>query len=563
MAAPAQPCRPSYPAGLPHEIAVEYESVLAAFAATVTRTPEASAIHYFDGTLSFRELDERSDALAVALQERGFARGERLALYLQNNPAFVVGLLAAWKAGGIGVAVNPMNLERELAHVLDDSGASVLVCLDELYDRVARSVVGRQGSTVATVITCSARDDQTRGDPRVFPAEAGAPAPRPAITTRERCELSDLIAGHRGHRPMSDPVAASDAAMLVYTSGTTGMPKGSVSSHGNMAFTAQVYRDWMALTPADRILGIAPLFHITGIIGHVAASLLIGCPLLLAHRFEPGAVLDVMREHRPTYVVAAITALAALMHHPGASRADWESFRAVFSGGAPIAPAIAEQFERATGHYPHNAYGLTETNSPAHCVPAGMRAPVDPQSGALSVGLAVFNTTTRILDDSGAPVPSGEIGEISIAGPQVVSGYWQDSQASRDAIRAGELRTGDVGFVNDAGWLFIVDRKKDMINVSGYKVWPREVEDVLYQHPAVREAAVVGVPDAYRGETVKAFVSTKPGTILEPTELIEYARQRMAAYKYPRLVEVLDELPKTVTGKILRRVLREYSPDTP
>lgn len=562
MATAAQPWRGSDSEGLPHEISVEYASVLAAFAATVERNPAATAIHYFDGALSFRDLDERSDALAVALQERGFSRGDRLALYLQNNPAFVVGLIAAWKAGGIAVAVNPMNLERELAHVLGDSGARVLLCLDELYERVARSVVERDGSTVATVITCSPRDDQTRGDARVFPPEVTSALSGRGALTHERCDLSALVAGFPGRRPTPEPLAASDTAMLVYTSGTTGMPKGSMSSHGNMAFTAQVYRDWMGLTPADRILGIAPLFHVTGIIGHVAASLLIGCPLLLAHRFEPGTVLDVMREHRPTYVVAAITALMALMQHPSASRADWESFRAVFSGGAPIAPAIAEQFERATGQYPHNAYGLTETNSPAHCVPGGVRAPVDPDSGALSVGVAVFNTTTRILDDSGEPLPPGEIGEIAIAGPQVVPGYWHDPQSSRAALPGGELRTGDVGFVNDAGWLFIVDRKKDMINVSGYKVWPREVEDVLYQHPAVREAAVVGVPDAYRGETVKAYVSITAGSSLEPGELIEYARQRMAAYKYPRLVEVLDELPKTVSGKILRRVLREDSRDT-
>ena len=241
---------------------------------------------------------------------------------------------------------------------------------------------------------------------------------------------------------------------------------------------------------------------------------------------------------------------------PTAGDRDLSSFSKVYSGGAPIAPAMVEAWERQFGAYIHNIYGLTETTSPSHIVPRQRRAPVDPTSGALSVGIPIFNTIVRVVDERGEELPVGEIGEFETSGPQVVRGYWGKPEETAHALPGGALRTGDVGFMDEQGWFYVVDRKKDLINVAGYKVWPREVEDVLYEHPAVREAAVVGVPDEYRGETVKAFVSVKPGRETSPEELIAFCRERLAAYKYPRRVELLDELPKTPTGKILRRELR-------
>ena len=399
------------------------------------------------------------------------------------------------------------------------------------------------------MITCSALDGQTRDDPRLF-----------ADTTRVRhpgtLDLTGLVEQYAGRKP--DPVAPrpEDVAVLTYTSGTTGVPKGAMNTHGTMAFNAQTYRDWMDLTSSDSVLGVAPLFHITGLIGHVCLALLIPCPLVLAHRFHPQVVMDAIREHRPTFTIGAITVFIALAGAEGVTKEDFASLRVVYSGGAPIAPAVNEQFMADTGLYIHNIYGLTETNSPSHAVPLNVRAPVDPASGALSIGVPVFNTVVRILDEEGNELPPGEIGEIAISGPQVVPGYWNKPEATEAALPGGELRTGDVGFMDADGWFYLVDRKKDMINASGYKVWPREVEDVLYGHPAVREAAVVGVPDAYRGETVKAFVSLKPGAEATPAELVAYCKEQMAAYKYPRSIELMAELPKTATGKILRRELR-------
>jgi long-chain acyl-CoA synthetase len=330
-----------------------------------------------------------------------------------------------------------------------------------------------------------------------------------------------------------------------------------MNTHANVVFNAQVYRDWMHLGDDDSVLAIAPLFHITGLIGHVAVAMLAPMPLLLFHRFDPGVALDLIERHRPTFTIGAITAFIALLNHRSAADRDLSSLVKAYSGGAPIAPATVEAFEERFGAYVHNAYGLTETTSPSHLVPFGSRAPVDPDSGALSVGVPVFGTHVAVVDDDGRELPPGEIGEFLTSGPQVVPGYWHKPEETAHALPGGALRTGDVGFMDERGWFYLVDRKKDQINAAGFKVWPREVEDVLYGHAAVREAAVVGVPDEYRGETVKAFVSLKDGAEAKEAELIAFCRERMAAYKYPRSVEFVDELPKTATGKILRRELRD------
>ena len=538
-----------YEAGQPADITPEHDTLLEVFEASLAAAPQTEAIRYFDGVLTLADLDAASDALAVGLTEAGFARGDRLAVYVQNNPAFVIGLLGAWKAGGAAVAVNPMNKAQELTYLLADSGATALLCLEDLYETVARGVVEAGGTAVRTVVTCSPLDHQTRDDERLF---ADVVRARPEGTL----DLTELLAAHAGEQPAPVSLTGDDIAILTYTSGTTGQPKGAMNTHATMVFNATTYREWMHLGPADSVLGVAPLFHITGLIGHVAIALLAPCPLVLAHRFHPDLVLDVIREHRPTFTIGAITVFIALLGVEGVSREDFSSLRTVYSGGAAIPPAVTERFEAATGRYIHNAYGLTETNSPSHLVPLGTTAPVDPASGALSVGVPVYNTVVRILGEDGAELPPGEIGEIATSGPQVVPGYWQRPDATAESLPGGELRTGDVGFMDDDGWFYLVDRKKDMINAAGYKVWPREVEDMLYGHPAVREVAVIGVPDEYRGESVKAFVTLDPGATATPEEIIAWAKERMAAYKYPRTVELVDELPKTVTGKILRRELR-------
>jgi long-chain acyl-CoA synthetase len=512
-----------YAEGQPADIEPEHRSALAMFAATARRSPDAVAIHYRDEALTFGALDELSGALATALAQRGVARGDRVALYLQNVPEFVIAVLAAWRAGAIAVPVNPMLKEREVRTLLDDCEPVALVTLPSLLDEVARDAV--QGTSVRLVLT----DAQVR----------------------------ELASEHAGGAPADPALSPDDVAFLTYTSGTTGPPKGAMNTHGNVVFSSQTYREWVGVGADDVILAVAPLFHITGLVAHVGLSLLTGAPLVLDHRFDAASALALVERHGVTFTTGAITVFIALMDaHQDAAR-DTSSLRTIVSGGAPIAPATVEAFEARFGTYIHNIYGLTETTSPSHCVPIGTRAPVDPTSGALSVGVPVYGTVVRVVDEEGRELPAGEVGELVTSGPQVVPGYWGRPDETERAIPGGALHTGDVGFMDADGWFYVVDRKKDQINAAGFKVWPREVEDVLYGHPAVREVAVVGVPDAYRGETVKAFISLRPGAAAEADELIAFCRERMAAYKYPRQIEFVDELPRTASGKVLRRVLRD------
>ena len=536
-----------YDDGQPAEISPEFNDALSMFRASVSRNPDGDIVRYFGGRITARELDEVSDAFAVALLEQGLRAGDRVALYLQNVPQFVLGLVATWKAGGVAVPVNPMNRARELDAVLRDSGARVLVCLQSLYRDVAAGVVG--GTDVTTVVTTSELEYRAHDDPRVFAAVE-------PVECAGTVDMAGLIERFRGQVPAPVSFAAADPAFLTYTSGTTGPPKGAMNTHGNVVFNSQAYRQWCRLGPDDVVLGVAPLFHITGLIAGVTLALLLGAPLVLSYRFEPSVAIDTIRDERPTFTVGSITVFIALMNVPNAARDALASLTKIWSGGAPIPPSTVKAFQAQFGQYIHNVYGLTETTSPSHAVPSGAIAPVDETSGALSVGVPVFNTVVRIVGDDGQDLPAGEVGEIVTSGPMVVPGYWNKPEETEHALPGGALHTGDVGYMDADGWFYLVDRKKDQINAGGYKVWPREVEDVLYQHEAVREAAVVGVPDAYRGETVKAFVSLRPGKAATAEELIAFCRSQMAAYKYPRQVEFVDELPKTVSGKLLRRELR-------
>ena len=546
-----------YQLGKPADITPEYSDALSMWRSGLARFGDRPFLYYFDTPVTADTVEAESDALAAAFAARGLGRGDRVALYLQNVPQFAIGLLAAWKVGGIAVPVNPMLKERELHYVLTDCGARAIVSLQDLWNSVASKAV--EGTAVEVVITTSPLDYLgDLGGQDLPPVLEGCGR----LATPGAIDLADLVRDHRGARP--DPVALgpSDVALLTYTSGTTGDPKGAMNTHGNVTFNATAYREWMSLTPDDTVLAGAPLFHITGLIGHLAVAMLVPMPMALCYRFEPATINRVAERHRCTFTVMAITAFTAMANDPTITECDLSSLAKAYSGGAPIAPSIVERFEREVGPYIHNIYGLTETTSPSHAVPFGRRAPVDPASGALSVGVPVFNTVVRIVGEDGNDLPPGEIGEIVTSGPMVVPGYWNRPDATRQTLPGGELHTGDVGFMDDDGWFYLVDRKKDMIVASGYKVWPREVEDTLLRHPAVREAAVVGVPDEYRGETVWAYVSLRPGAEATPAELIAFCREQMAAYKYPRRVEVLPDLPKTPTGKLLRRELREQARDS-
>ncbi|WP_328539616.1 class I adenylate-forming enzyme family protein [Streptomyces sp. NBC_00344] len=521
-------------------------SLVHAFRETLARVPDRHALAYFDGRLTYRETDELSDSVAGHLAARGVARGDRVAVMLQNTPHFVLALLGAWKAGATVVPLNPMYKSAEVGHALSDSGAVALICSDRAWDSYLRDTAA--ASPVRFALTACERDLQTRDDARVLGFERLPPAD----------DADDLVAVARQGLPAPagrDPLA-TDIALISYTSGTSGTPKGAMNSHANIMVNAERQRTGHPIAEGAAYFALAPLFHITGMVCELAACLTNAGTLVLAYRFQPGVVLDAFAEHRPAYTVGPSTAFMALAADPSVTPEHFASFEVISSGGAPLPPALVEKFRAGFGPYIRNGYGLTECTAPCASVPPEKEAPVDPVSGTLSVGVPGPDTVVRIVDLKGEEVPFGEQGEIVVRGPQVVSGYWRRPEATAETFPDGELRTGDIGFMDQDGWLYVVDRMKDMINASGFKVWPREVEDVLYTHPAVREAAVVGIPDAYRGESVKAYVSLRPGETVQPGDLAAYCKERLAAYKYPHEVEILPELPKTTSGKILRRELR-------
>ncbi len=355
-------------------------------------------IHYAGTTLTVGEVDRMSDALAAGLLADGFAPGDRIAVFLQNIPQFAIAVLAAWKAGGIVVPVNPMNKERELTYAIEDSGATV--------HRHAGVAVHRRRQQGRAAGPARHHDERARPDHRRPAAERvrGVDA-QPLGGDARTCSRS--CADHDGEEPPAIELGPDDVAFLTYTSGTTGVPKGAMNTHGNVVFNSEAYRRWMDLTPEDSVLGIAPLFHITGIVAHLTVSLLVPMPLVLGFRFDPGNMLDLIERWRPTFTVGAITAFIALMNDPSWDGRDLSSLTKVYSGGAPIAPATVERFQREAGAYIHNIYGLTETTSPSHGVPMGGHAPTDPKSGALSVGVPIFNTIVRVIDEEGNEVEAG------------------------------------------------------------------------------------------------------------------------------------------------------------
>jgi long-chain acyl-CoA synthetase len=548
----AAPWTPQYPIGVTPGLTTQYPTMLAAWTEHVRTRPDAAAVYHFDSALTFGEIDRSADALAMGLRDNGLQTGDRLAIYLQNDPQWLVSLVAAWKLGVIPVAVNPMLRAKELRHILVDSGALAMICLDSLYPAV-NDVVG--DTALHTVVTTHPLD-MTPG--AVLPGTVAANIPGPQTFSAAR-SWQTLIAEYAdAGAPDGAHLSPQDVGALVYTSGTTGRQKGAMNTHSAMLHSSTVYSTWWDLHPdRDVIVGLAPIFHITGLIAGLGVSIISGAPVVLLHRFDAEQTLRAIERRRATFMIGASTAFIALTNHPALAEVDVSSLTKTPSGGAPVSPALIDRVHAATGWTLRGAYGMTETTSPTHLGPVDLDPPTDPESGATAVGIPVPGARIRIVDlDDGHDLVPGETGEIVVAGPMVIPGYWQLPEESAHAIKDGWLHTGDIGKMTDDGWLFVVDRLKDLINAGGYKVYPRDVEDVLYEHPAILEASVVGVPDEYRGETVKAFVSLVRDATVTPEELIAFCRERMAAYKYPRSVVILDNLPKNAAGKLLRRELR-------
>ena len=547
------PLTPETPS--PPDAQGENATALSLFAATDAAAP---ALTYFDQTLSHAALDQLSDRLAVWLHGHGVRRGDRVATLLQNTPQFVIVALATWKLAAIIVPLNPMYRVPELTRLFADCRPSALICHDDQWAAALEATSGVVDPNC--LLWASPRELQARDDARVLPAPAApAAALAPAMKSLAAVLAAEVVGAFLDafvNAAAAAPVA-DEVAVLLYTSGTTGLPKGAMLTHRSLAFNARNCATHFGLTPESRIFGIAPLFHVTGFVAQMVASFSAGASLVLTYRFQPAVALEAFLEHRPTFVIGAITVFIALMNRPDTTRAHFDSLQHIFSGGAPIAPAVVQAFEQRFGRAIRSSYGMTELSAPSHLAPNEGRIPVDPASGALSIGRVLPGIDASVVDDTGATLGPRGIGEVVVRGPSVMAGYWGKPEETAQALRAGWMHTGDVGFQDEDGWFYLIDRKKDMISASGFKVWPREVEDVLYAFAGVREAGVVGAPDAYRGETVVAFVSAVDGVTLDLVALNAHCRERLAAYKCPAAIHVVAELPKTETGKITRAVLAQ------
>ena len=511
-----------------------------------------------DAAISYRDLDAMVDRFAAGLQGLGVAPGDRVAIMLPNSPQFIIAAYATWRIGGVVVCCNPLYVEREVEHLLSDSGAETMVVMSSLYERV-KAV--RANTALKRVVVANIKEHFPFLLKWLF------------TLTKERKEghRVDLTGDADTHpfpdilrsgpeRPSPVEVDPRGVSTLIYTGGTTGGPKGAQLTHRNLVSNATLLNLWAKSRRAGEVLiSLMPFFHSYGltvgintVFANALTAVLIPNPRDLEH------TLLSVQKHRATFLPAIPTLFVAFSNHPDLDQYDLSSVRFAPSGAAPLAPEVQKRFEAITGCKMVEAYGLTETSPTATMDPIGR--PMDH-----SIGVPIPNTDVKIVDieDGGEELPQGEIGEIIIKGPQVMKGYWNLPDESAQAIRTGPdgeegwFYSGDIGYQDPEGYFHIADRKKDMIIAGGYNIYPADVEAVLFEHPDIVEAAVIGVPHETRGETVKAFVVLHEGKSPTEEEIIAFCRERMAAYRIPRMVEFRDELPKTVIGKVLRRELRE------
>jgi long-chain acyl-CoA synthetase len=480
---------------------------------SAARHPERTAIKLDDGALSYAQLDETSARLAGLLAQHGFRPGDRVGVMLPNVPYFPIVYYGILRAGGTVVPMNVLLKEREVAYYLGDSGAKLLLAWHD-FGEEARPGAEAAGAALVEVA------------PRAFAEQIGAAPLRP--------EMAD--------------VAGEDTAVILYTSGTTGKPKGAELTHANLAVNARTNVETLVrFTEEDVVLGALPLFHSFGQTCGMNSIVLAGGCLTLLPRFDGRRALEVMARDRVTVFMGVPTMYSAMLAVPAEERPDTSSLRLCVSGGASLPVELLRAFEAQFGGAILEGYGLSETSPIASFNhPERERKPG-------SIGTPIKDVQMRVVDEHDRDVPVGEVGEIVIKGPNIMKGYWGRPDATAEAMRGGWFHSGDLAKMDEDGCFFIVDRKKDMILRGGYNVYPREVEEVLYEHPAVAEAAVVAIPDATLGEEVGAAVALKAGAEASPEELRAFVKERVAAYKYPRHVWLVPELPKGPTGKILKR----------
>jgi long-chain acyl-CoA synthetase len=498
--------------------------------AAARRAPEKTALLWNGGALTHAELQRRADAFAERLRERGVSAGERIALTLPNHWTFAVALLGGWKVGATVAPLDRLLKGDERAAILADLAPKLIVASSDVA-AVEREASAGSGAAASGI-------DETRSlQPATDPGRPDGAQPQPGRQPR-----GSETPGASAHAP----------ALILYTSGSTGRPKGAVLSHEALAFANESWAGpVMALTPADIVLAVLPLAHSFGLNGALLAPLLAGASVVLVERFSPEAAQEAIRHHGVTVFPGVATMFHRLLESPALAAADLSSLRLAVSGAAPCPWELAEEWRRRTGARILRGYGMTELFRPISCL-AG-----DAAQSPESIGRAVPGVEVRAVDDAGRALPAGEVGELWIKSPAAMQGYLNDPQETREVLRPdGWFRTGDLATISAGGEVRIAGRKRERILRGGHSVFPQEVEAVLLTHPAVVEAAVVGVPHSELGEEVTAFVALRPGAGARADELVLYCRQRLAAFKYPRQVTIVDALPRSATGKIIKSSLR-------
>lgn len=559
----SKPWLKNYDDGIPHTLQPYPErTLLDVVTETARQRPDHPALLFVGTRLSYAELERWSDVFAAALVAHGVEKGDRVAVLLPNCPQAVIGQLGAWKAGAIAVMLNPLYTERELQHALADCGAETALVLTRFYDKL-KALQAR--TSLRTVIATNIKEYMPAHLRFLFTLlRERREGDRISLQTDDLW-LSKLLHHHRDEPRPNVSVGPHDAALILFSGGTTGTPKGVVSTHQGPLMAAMQIQAWTESIMEqwdDVIMLNMPLFHVYGNVGVLSFGLLDHHPLVLVpNPADMDAMFAAIRRERPAFLPGVPTLLIRMLNHPDlqAGKVDLTSIKLCISGAAPLLAETKRRFEDLTGGRIVEGYALTES------VMAAVITPIQGGCPPGAIGLPLPDVVIRIVDaDTGQDtLPLGEIGEVLISAPELMQGYWQRPSETASTIRQDPslgseerwLYTGDLGYLDEGGYLYIVDRKKDVIKPSGFQVWPREVEEVISTHPAVAEVGVAGVPDDYQGEAVKAWVVLREGQQLTADELRAYCRENLAAYKVPRAVEFRDSLPKTQIGKVLRREL--------
>ncbi len=549
-----KPWLKQYPEEIPATLTYSDEPLYKLLIHTAQKFPEKSAIHFFGYEMSYRDLLQKTKQLAGYLQHLGLEKGERVAIMLPNCPQAVISFFAVLMAGGIVVQTNPLYKEKELEQQLRDCGAKFMITLDILLPRV-KNVYGNTALT--HIIVTAIKDFLPFPVNLIYPLiqkkQTGLSV---KVSHGGNCRLLKKILKEE-QKPLTEYEynTDEDIALIQYTGGTTGTPKGAMLTHKNLIANTAMCEAWLYKSRREQevVLGILPFFHVYGLTTVLLFAVMQGQKMILLPKFEIKKVLKAIEKHRPTIFPGAPTMYIGLLNYPGLHQFDLSSIDSCVSGSAPLPLEIQEKFEAITGGKLVEGYGLTEASPVTH---ANFLWDRPYRKG--SIGVPWPDTEAAIFSlETGEKLPPNEIGELAVRGPQVMKGYWNRPEETEAVFKDGWLLTGDLGYMDEDGYFYIVDRKKDMIIAGGYNIYPREVEEVLYEHPLVREAAVVGIPDPYRGETVKAFIVPKEGTQLKETDLDAFLRKRLAAYKVPSHYEFRNELPKSAVGKVLKRRLIE------